>query len=301
MLLTLVGPAKYEAPRGQKKTVEVEEARLETHSGLRAPTPLPPGMRLEPFAEPLHWFIPGQEALYPDDGGAPSLSLPVSADRAADGVDSSPLRFLAAFALEARREEEETRRKREEQEELNSLKAVPLERCTPQQVERITDILLHRWPRGRGRRGGRGGRGGRLGPPPAPFVVAFDVDNGSGISMAGYAGYDALQAVFLRAGQTCLASWTVWTRMTERRSSSLSAMACALLVCCSLTPRVVFLSVVVWPKMLRIMAGMHHKVSYALFGPGSGMCKARFVGILNPALCSSRGCHAQLPCRQARR
>ena len=32
-----VGPAKNEAPRGQKKTTEVEEAGLEKHSGLRAP------------------------------------------------------------------------------------------------------------------------------------------------------------------------------------------------------------------------------------------------------------------------
>ena len=30
-----VGPAKNEAPRGQKKTTEEEEAGLESHSGLR--------------------------------------------------------------------------------------------------------------------------------------------------------------------------------------------------------------------------------------------------------------------------
>ena len=49
------------------------------------------------------------------------------------------------------------------------------------------------------------------------------------------------------------------------------------------------------------MAGMHQKDSYALFGPGSGLCKARFAGILHLALCSSRGFLAQMPCRQARR
>ena len=38
-----VGPAKNEALRGQ--TTEVEEAGLVTHSRLRAPPPLPPGMR----------------------------------------------------------------------------------------------------------------------------------------------------------------------------------------------------------------------------------------------------------------
>ena len=143
-----VGPATYKAPRGQKKTAEVEEAGLESHSGLRAPTPLPPGMRPEPLAEPRHWFIPGLEALCPDDGGAPSLSLPSLADRAAEVVDSSSLRFLTASALEARRKEEEERRKVEEQEklktmtveearlELRTLLAVPAPRRTAEQEER---------------------------------------------------------------------------------------------------------------------------------------------------------------------
>ena len=48
-----VGPAKNEAPRGQKKTTEVEEAGLEKHSGLRAPTPLPSETRPASLAEPL--------------------------------------------------------------------------------------------------------------------------------------------------------------------------------------------------------------------------------------------------------
>ena len=65
------------------------------------------GVRPEPLAEPRHWFIPGLEALCPDDDGAPSLSLPSLADRAAEVVDSSSLRFLTASALEARRKEEE--------------------------------------------------------------------------------------------------------------------------------------------------------------------------------------------------
>ena len=65
------------------------------------------GVRPDPLAEPRHWFIPGLEALCPDDDGAPSLSLPSLADRAAEEVDSSSLRFLTASALEARRREEE--------------------------------------------------------------------------------------------------------------------------------------------------------------------------------------------------
>ena len=84
-----------------------------------------------------------EHAACPCTTGAPPLSSPVLADRAADVVDSSSLRFLTASALETRREEEE-RQKREEQEELNSLRAVPVERRTHQQVKRITYLLLNR-------------------------------------------------------------------------------------------------------------------------------------------------------------
>ena len=49
-------------------------------------------------------------------------------------------------------------------------------------------------------------------------------------------------------------------------------------------------------QLLGIVAGMFQKESYALFGPGSGMCKARFAGILHLAQRTSRGF-----CRQARR
>ena len=69
------------------------------------------GVRPDPLAEPRHWFIPGLEALCPDDDGAPSLSLPSLADRTAEVVDSSSLRFLTASALEARRKEERKKEK----------------------------------------------------------------------------------------------------------------------------------------------------------------------------------------------
>ena len=53
--------------------------------------------------------------------------------------------------------------------------------------------------------------------------------------------------------------------------------------------------------MLGIVAGKHQKDNYALLVSCSGTCKARFVGILHLALCSSRGFQAQMPCRQVRR
>ena len=110
----------------------------------------------------------------------------------------------------------------------------------------------------------QGGRGGRRGLPPAPLEAAVDVDSGSGIFMAGYDGYDAFHAVFLRAGQSCLASWTVWTRMTVFRSLVVDS-GCGT---CSagftgIAPRAVFLPVFVRPLMLGIMAGMNQRDSYA--------------------------------------
>ena len=75
--------------------------------------------------------------------GEPSVATPLLAALAAEGIDSSSLRFLTASALKARREEEE-KLKREEQEELNSLWAVPVERRPHQQMQRITCLLLNR-------------------------------------------------------------------------------------------------------------------------------------------------------------
>ena len=60
-------------------------------------TDAPASARPEPLDEPLHWFLAGLEVLCPVDG-APSLSS--LADRAAEVVDSSSLRFLTASALE---------------------------------------------------------------------------------------------------------------------------------------------------------------------------------------------------------
>ena len=123
-----VGPAKNEAPRGQKKTTEEEDAGLETHSGLRGPTLLPPRTRPEPLGEPLHWFIPGLEARCPDDRGVPSLATPSLEDAAGDAVDAVTVEFLVEWALLEPEEQERIRmaerRKRErrkKQEETQNL------------------------------------------------------------------------------------------------------------------------------------------------------------------------------------
>ena len=116
------------ALRGQEKRAGREEAGLESHSGLRAPTPLPPGTRPEPLDEPLHWFIPGLEALCPDDGGVPSLATPSLADAAGDAVDAVTVEFLVEWALlepeeqeRIRKAERRKRERRKKQEETLNL------------------------------------------------------------------------------------------------------------------------------------------------------------------------------------
>ena len=115
-----------------------------THNALRGQKSASSvGARPAALREPVPQLV-SEHAACPCSSGAPPLSLPVLADRTADVVDSSSLRFLTASAVEARREEDEERQKREEQEELNSLRAVPFERRTHQQVKRITYLLLNR-------------------------------------------------------------------------------------------------------------------------------------------------------------
>ena len=105
-------PQREQGGAGQRPTgrqenrAGMEEAGLRTHSGLRAPTLLPPGTRPEPLEEPLHCFTEGLEAVFSVDG-APSLSLPVLADRAAQVVDATCLAFLVRCAVEDRKKEEE--------------------------------------------------------------------------------------------------------------------------------------------------------------------------------------------------
>ena len=139
-----VGSAQHEAPRGQKKTTE-EEAGLESHSGLRTLTPLPPGTRLEPLEETLHWFIPGLEALCPDDCVVPSLSMPVLADRAADGVDASCLTFLVSRAVEDKKKDEEEEREQEEVKRLEEAVVTRMQRLEAEVMkytgrDRLSDL-----------------------------------------------------------------------------------------------------------------------------------------------------------------
>ena len=91
-----VGPAKNEALRGQKKTTEVEEAGLETHSGLRAPTPLPPGMRPASLAEPGAQERVQRHTVEHLADGAPGLPM---LDVPAPQMVDQPVAVLARFDL----------------------------------------------------------------------------------------------------------------------------------------------------------------------------------------------------------
>ena len=102
----------HDALRGQEKRAGREEAGLETHSGLRAPTPLPPEMRPAPLSE-----VAGAQrcdrTVRGTSLGAPSLAAPQLA--ANETLDSAALSFLLNRALEEKEKEEEERVKREEE------------------------------------------------------------------------------------------------------------------------------------------------------------------------------------------
>ena len=75
-----------------------------------------------------------------------SVSLPVLADRAAEVVDSSSLRYLTAAALRQREEEERQKRFEEREEakkradEMQSLLSVPRDLRTPAQLRRFQEL-----------------------------------------------------------------------------------------------------------------------------------------------------------------
>ena len=136
---------QYAALRGPKTGTRAREG--EVHEMYDAPrrqnAPHPrerPGSLVDPGPQR------SDRTVRRSSGQVPLLVVALLADASADGVDAATLSFLTASALEARRKEEEEWRKLEEQEELNSLRAVPPQRRTAQQVKRITEILLHRGP-----------------------------------------------------------------------------------------------------------------------------------------------------------
>ena len=181
-----------------KKVVERREGPegevRETHYALRGQKRPLPGTRPAPLpvvAVPQDRL----EAAARVSSGVPSVAPPALAAPAAEGVDSSTLRFLAAAVLYSRKLKEEEVRKREEEEELKRIRNIPLNQLTPsnngrsclgwtrrrrrrRRRLRLARRLLLRveLPRGRGR---RGGRGGRLVPP--LFLDALVVDTDSGM------------------------------------------------------------------------------------------------------------------------
>ena len=96
----------HNAPRGQEKRAGRDEAELETHSGPRAPTPLP----LAPLSE-VSGPQRSDRTVRRSVWDAPLLVMPTPMRSAWDGVDSATVSFLFKMALE-KEEEEETKRER---------------------------------------------------------------------------------------------------------------------------------------------------------------------------------------------
>ena len=115
-----------------------------TNCGLRAPKAGSSGQRPGVLTEPE----PQGRAVTVGYVAAPlpSLSLPVLADRAAEVVDSSSLRFLTVAALRQRKEGERQKELEEREEakkradELQSLLAVPRDLRTPAQLRRFQEL-----------------------------------------------------------------------------------------------------------------------------------------------------------------
>ena len=118
------GPGCSDAPQRAAQSKGGVEG--ETNDAPRRPKPPPPRKRPGVLLDP-ELLDPEPQVFAERVAGPcsqePSLSLPVLADRAAEVVDSSSLRFLTASALEARRKEEEEKEKEKEKKRL----AVPEE------------------------------------------------------------------------------------------------------------------------------------------------------------------------------
>ena len=188
--------------RHERQTVAMELAAAlhhsrdggrETNYGLRAPKTASLGWRPgvltepEPQGQERPWTFPRRSQVPPEP--QPLLHLGVG-----EVHDGTLVSFLLQRALQERREEEE-RRMLEEQEKLNFLRAVA-------QVAK----------RKRKKRRKR-----RTPPPLALFVVALDVDNGSGmlvLLVLLVMFLFALCSLRLTTGPRCLASWLVRIRRT---------------------------------------------------------------------------------------
>ena len=157
-------------------------------------------------------------------------------------------------------------------------------------------------------RGGRKRkRGGRRRLPKllthVPLVAVLVVDIGSGMCLAGYAGSVLLTLCPLRlsACPSCQASWVLSTRRTFMLWPPVVDSGSGM---CMLVLLVVVLSRYVPFCCRQAQDGRHHgwydqkdsilRAWCAHRRFGSGMCNARFAGILLLALCSFRGCQAQM-------
>ena len=169
----------------------------------------------------------------------PSLAVPLLAGAAGEGVDSSSLRFLTADALRRKRQkEEEGVRKREEMEQAKKEFQdeewhVQRQRAT-QAAQRLMAAQAASSSSSPTRRKKKRKKKKRNFLEVAALIVdngSVIVDNGSGMSMAGFAVLVlfTLYSLRLSAGLSCQASWTVWTRTKVLivRSSSLPAVAYA--------------------------------------------------------------------------
>ena len=172
--------------------------------------------------------------------GEPSVATPLLAAPAAEGVDSSSLRFLTAASLAARRKEEE-----EEEKAKEAAKRKEVQTEVQQQAAEALEqarLLLERSKRKRKKRRKRKlPKTSSLRRPCAHAArvpaVLRRVFTGSSSLMAVacvmlvwlVTMLLALYSLLVSPGPGCSASWPLWIRRTVRSSSTM-AVACARLV-----------------------------------------------------------------------
>ena len=266
-----VGPAKNEALRGQKKTTEIrrQSSRRTLAHGHRRPCLRGRGRSLLKSRCTGSFRVWGLSATV---DGAPSLSLLGLADRAAEVVDSSSLRFLTAATLAARRKEEE-----EEKAEGRRRSARMCSRW-------CSNKLRMPWSRhGSCWRGARGSGGSGNFPRPLPcdvpvlmqlvFQQSFvEFPQARDARHHGRFGQDGLLHARSRLWQWHVFCWFGWVTMLLALRSLLASPS---------------------PGMLCIMAVMDQKDGALVVNHGSGMCLVGFPGVPAPRAVFFP------PCRQA--
>ena len=243
-----VGPGTHAGLRAQKAASSREEAGVETHHALRGLKTLPPGMRPEQLPE-----APGPQrcdrTVRGTSVGAPLLA--VQSLRGFDGVDNTAAKFLLQQALKLKKEEEEEekREKARKKKEAQEKADLELAKRDPWYAQHLFDMKV----------------------------------------LEEHARRNKASSSSKRKRKKRRKRRTPRTSSLPGRARRRQRQwfACSAGFTGDDVPRVMIPSGVVWPKMLRIMAGMHQEDGY------SGMARLVLLLTVHLVLCFLPSLQAQ--------